>query len=287
MTEGSALFLDTSIQIARTVHGPETKKRIENRLAEYDLTVSSEVVKQEFKRRLLKEAQYLLNQLNKLGSIEKVHRHVVDILPPQQNRKRNICLDTLSTIWEGRADEEITDRAKRYLRNLIKFGLEIFEDEVGSLVRDVGCACSRNPIVERKPYRDYDFGTDHCSKTKGACGVTSFLRDHREVLVRILDGLNTMPPEDKTKELNSAQEFIELCLEDPDRATVKDPCLKVGDLIIALESLRIPAFYTLNVRESKHLCRWLKQDLIVRPKNPVHDDIVCLNLEPEWESKLS
>ncbi len=86
MPEGNAVFLDTSIQIARIVHNEEIKVRIAWRISQYDLTVSSEVVKQEFKRRLLKEAQYLLNQLNRLTSLQKVMRHVIDNLPPQQNR---------------------------------------------------------------------------------------------------------------------------------------------------------------------------------------------------------
>jgi len=58
MPIGTALFLDTSIQIARFVHSRETKDKINERIKQYTLVVSSEVVLQEFKRRLLKEAQY-------------------------------------------------------------------------------------------------------------------------------------------------------------------------------------------------------------------------------------
>lgn len=45
-----------------------------------------------------------------------------------------------------------------------------------------------------------------------------------------------------------------------------DPCLEVGDLIIALESIDVQTFYTLNRKESLHFCRVLDQDLIIRPK---------------------
>ena len=40
MASGNALFLDTSIQIARFVHGQETKRRIETRLARCTITVT-------------------------------------------------------------------------------------------------------------------------------------------------------------------------------------------------------------------------------------------------------
>jgi len=61
--KGSAIFLDTSIQIARFFREKRMKNRIEERLSNYDMVVSSSIVLQEFKRRVLSEALYLLNQL--------------------------------------------------------------------------------------------------------------------------------------------------------------------------------------------------------------------------------
>jgi hypothetical protein len=267
------------------IHGPETKARIQAQIERHDISVSSEVVKQEFKRRLLKEAQYLLNQLNKRGSYEKVRRHVLDCLPPQMVRKQKICLQTLESIFEGRDDEELTERAKRSLRRLIKFGLGEFEETVGSIVREVACACSRYPVQEKKT-GVFDFGTDRCSKVEGACGIASFLDQRRDILVRIREALRSLPPMRKTQELTRAEAFLDQVLEDPGSAMGNDPCLKVGDLVFALESVGIPIFYTLNYRESRHYCRWLDQDLIVRPINPEHEDILCAQSEPDWDTIL-
>jgi len=50
------VFVDTSIQIVRFVHGPETKRRIEQRLAAFERTTTGLVARQEFRRRLLREA---------------------------------------------------------------------------------------------------------------------------------------------------------------------------------------------------------------------------------------
>jgi len=158
--------------IARMVHSPETQHRIAERISNYESVVTSLVVKQEFKRRLLKEAQYLLNQLNSKGSYKKVLRHIMDVLPHQQQRKRNICLETMVMIFESTDDTandaELTERAISYMRSLLRYGLSDFESGVDRIIWDSGCACSHLPIEEKSPYRLYEFGTDKCSRT-GNC----------------------------------------------------------------------------------------------------------------------
>ena len=287
MPQGHAVFLDTSIQIARVIHNDEIKGQVKTRVSQYDLTVSSEVVKQEFKRRLLKEAQYLLNQLNRLNSFQKVQRHVIDNLPPQQNRKRNICLQTLQTIYEHSTDSDLTERAKSYLRSLLRFGLDDFEDNVKHVERTAGCACSKFPVIERTPYKTYDFGKENCSKAGGTCGIVTFLAEREVLTNRILGQLRSLSESQKSEELKRAQDFLERFVQDPTSAPQGDPCLKVGDLIIALESASIPDFYTLNAKESQHLCRALDQNLIVRPKYHIHPDVVCAAVQSDWTTLLA
>ena len=93
---GSAVFLDTSIQIARKIHIPATKKRINDRIRSYDLTVTGCVVRQEFKRRFLKDARYLLDLFKKYKSYKDVMHHVVDVLTSFHHRKQKICLELLA-----------------------------------------------------------------------------------------------------------------------------------------------------------------------------------------------
>ena len=282
MTEVNEIFIDTSIAIAAMIHSSDTKKRIAERIRLHSGSVTSLIVKQEFKRRLLKEAQYLLNQLNSKGSFRKVLRHVSDILPPQQERKRNICLDMMLTVFEQAEDAELTERAKKYLRALLRTGLREFEERFNSIVWASGCACSTQPVVEREKYRRYDFGEERCSKTRGACGVIDFLQSKRSEMERVLQYLRSIRPDKKTIELQRSESFIMKVVADCSMATNLDPCLSMGDLMIALESMGIPVFYTLNGKESQHLCRALGQSLVVRKKNPEHEDVVCQNTDPEW-----
>jgi hypothetical protein len=67
-----------------------------------------------------------------------------------------------------------------------------------------------------------------------------------------------------------------------DSTVALDPCLTVGDLLIALESAGVPCMFTMNSKESQHLCRALGQSLVVRKPNPKHEDIYCSADDEEW-----
>jgi len=271
---GSAVFLDTTIQIGRFVHSPEMKQRIRQHIQTYDVSLTSLVVRQEFRRRLLKEADYLLRQLKRLGSYAKLRRHVDSVLTPWQGRKRNICVDILNTFFENDGDADLTERIKYFLRDLITGGLAEFDELVDRVIPDSGCACGRQGIREVKKYQKYDFCIANCSQAESACRILDFLAKRKPQLRAISCLLKSLPAEQKTDELKAAEEFIEMFFKDPLAIRTRDPCYTVGDLLVALESADIPVFYTMNAKESEHLCRALHQQLIVRPRNPDRPDIV-------------
>jgi len=284
VSSGTSIFLDTSIQIARMVHSPATKAKINARICEYTATITSAVVKQEYKRRLLKEAKYLLDQIDKRGSFHEVFYHV-ERLPenyPKHRRKRHICLSLLGQFFSKADDSELTDRLKYYLRYLLTLGLDEFEGSVTQVVRGSGCGCSKTPVKERIPFRRYEFGTEKCSEFGSGCGVVEFLRERGERSEAILEYLRALPEARKTDEMRRIEVFLSEVQDDPESAVAKEPCLTVGDLIIALESLGTSIFYTLNGKESQHLCKVNGQDLIVRPVDPLREDVVCLVSEDSW-----
>jgi hypothetical protein len=280
------VFIDTSIQIARKIHRPEIQNAISIRLLKHDQIVSSLVVRQEFKRRLLKEAIYLLKQLNERKSFQKVMRHVADSLPPAHQRKKQISLDLLMTVDEEDSDADRFDRARLMLRDLIKNGISTAEAHLTKVNTDLGCACGMQPITERKPFERYEMGGDRCSQFIGRCGIRTFLENNREILMRIRDYLAAIPESEdkggKTPELVRAEQFIQTFLDEPGDVEKLDPCLKVGDLLIALESIGCKTFYTLNAKESQHLARVLSQSLIYRPPNSDHAEVECEAETAEW-----
>jgi hypothetical protein len=278
------VFLDTTIQIARLVHGPQTKAGIRQRLAQHERVLTGLVVRQEFKRRLLKEAEYLLRLLHRYKSFDEVHQHVIRLFGawPGRVRKRTICLQTLAQVHGG-SDAERTERLQLYLRSLLVTGLKQFDRKFGEVLKDSACACAWVDVVEKQALRRYDLGPEHCSRTKpGACGIVQFLTSRKPSWQAILARLKSIPDAKKSAEIKNAEHFLDRLMKNPDKVRNEDPCLTVGDLVIALESVGIPIFYTLNSKESQHLCRALDQTLIVRAIDPTKPEVVCRKDDPEW-----
>jgi hypothetical protein len=242
------------------------------------------VVRQEFKSRLLKEAEYLLRLLHRYGSFDEVNQHVIRLFGswPGRVRKRNICLQTLAQVHGGN-DAERTERLRLYLRSLLVQGLRRFDQMVDEVRTESNCACARMEIVEKEKLRRYEFGKDKCSQTKpGSCGIRQFLGQRKDWVEKILSHLQLLAPDKKSNEINTAEEFLEKLVARQNEVEKDDPCLTVGDLVIALESVGIEHFLTLNGVESQHYCRVLEQTLIVHPVDPAKTEIVCPVDSPEW-----
>jgi hypothetical protein len=276
------IFLDTSVVIRSDLGTKEIKQRISERVRNYDGTVTGLVVRQEYKRRLLAEAQYLLRQLHEKKSLAALHDHVLNVLPPQQERKRKISLGLIAKFFPNAEEPERTERFARTLRTLLRVGLQQFDETFDRIVWHSGCSCAKFPVTEVVPYKRYDLGPTKCSKTGGTCGITDFLKSRKVECNAILRRLKELAIEKKSKQLQSIERLLEKVLEDPSNAPNLDPCLTVGDLVIALESVGIRTFYTLNSKESQHLCRALNQDLIIRPNDPTKEEHSHLHTDSVW-----
>jgi hypothetical protein len=165
------------------------------------------------------------------------------------------------------------------LRGLLRDGLYEFEQSVDHVVQKSGCGCALQGVLQSR--KRYDFGAEKCSRVSN-CEIVQFLDSHRSNLNDILEHLVNLPAEALTNELVNARDFIQEFLDKPDEIRQRDPCLSVGDLLIAIESAGIPTFYTMNGKESQHICRPMQQNLIVRPANPSGVDIECDSAKSDW-----
>jgi hypothetical protein len=100
------------------------------------------------------------------------------------------------------------------------------------------------------------------------------LKDRTAQAQSVYELLKNLPEDQKTDEIRKSEVFLSRVFADPASALTQDPCLTVGDLIIALESAGIPTFYTINERESRFFCPALSQQLIVRPVDPLKEDSI-------------
>jgi hypothetical protein len=194
---------------------------------------------------------------------------------PKLKRKKSICLQMFGHLHPDAKGSDLTDRLRLKMHYLLMLGLEEFDSRVDQVIKASDCACGTIPIREKKAFTKYEFGTDKCSETEGKCGVVEYLIKHVNESTSIYRLLTGLPEERKTAEIRNSEMFLGDILIDPTVATSKDPCLKFGDLIIALESIGMPTFYTLNGKESQFFCPVLGQELIVRPIDPLKEDVVC------------
>jgi len=264
MNRSDIVFLDTSIAIALFIHPIEIKTEIRSKLKRFQLRLTGLVVLQEFSRRLLKEAKYLLDQLRSKGSYQKVLSHL-QFLPPQSQRKFKICFSTMVNCFPEGSDSDRTDRMTYFLEDLLECGSqELLLNVVDSVVKDVGCASSSIGIKKTK--NTFRFPSDKC-QSHASCGVGEFLRSccNRNALVDFL----AENRDELTSELESGLTALRQ-LQEPDcsNANALNPCLKFGDVLISLESRGAGAFITLNYKESKLLCKQADQEMIVVPVNP-------------------
>lgn len=273
MTSKKPLFLDTSIQVARFTHSPRKKEQIADRVRGYE-AVTGLVVRQEFKRRVLTEARYILTKLNEYGSYTEVVHHVARLPDNYWRRKRNICLGTLANIFpKGTTEEELTERAKLKMRALLVYGLDEFDATIDRMTHASSCECATEPVVEKVPLKRYELPSDRCSE-QTACAVADFLSDQKEWCQKIADYLASLSDGDKTDELRAIESFLRDLLANALKPPAsRDPCLTVGDLLIALESAGLAdTFYTLNYAESRHLAKCLGQSLVVGRVDPTKPD---------------
>jgi hypothetical protein len=160
------------------------------------------------------------------------------------------------------------------------------EAQVSRVNEKSQCWCAQQPVLEKRQFTSYHFGTDHCSNSKGKCGINAFLGEHRVELKMLRDKLNLLDATSKTAELRNAETFLNAFLSGQN-VEAMNPCLTVGDLLIAMESAECKTMYTMNLKESRYLAKFLDQSLLYRPPNDANPEVHCPRENPGWNELLS
>jgi len=269
-----AVFLDTSIQVARKIRETPMRQRISAWIRGYALNVSSGVVLQEFKNRVLRDAAYVLTKLRQTGSYAATLDFITNVLPRAQQRKMRICLPMLHRLLPGATDAELTERARLYFRTLLVYGEAEFAREIDSLLNSVDCYWAKTPIREKRPYTSYDFGSKYCDKTNGLCRIGEALKAKEAGCRALLAFLDALPGNRFTPELQRARDALRrIIAADFLGVQAENLCSTAGDLLIALESDGIPEMYTMNYRESQAFCDFFNQSVAVRPNDPSAEEV--------------
>ncbi len=253
---GAAIFIDTSVQLLRFIGSRDIKAQVNSRLSGYGFSVTSLVVRQEFKRRFLTDVRYVRTALEKndFDPTETLRYINAKLSIPHNRRKLSICLNILaSTGFNGHNFPDMGEKCHLMLSRWEEFGLDLFDASVGQVVMYSGCGCG----VSTK------LGPTKCGVIK-TCKINDFIRSRQVQAECILNFLKSATSPTKTAEIQKAEATLDRWLLAGNLPDSDNPCLTVGDLVIALESDGIPAFYTQNARESQFFCNAQEQTMIVQ-----------------------
>jgi hypothetical protein len=260
----SAIFIDTSVQLLRFMGRSDVKRQIDLQLKSHGFTVTSLIVRQEFKRRFLSDVKYVRDALVKCKlDCGETLRYINQKLGlPVNRRKLSICINIFSEgVFNGRLIPNDGECFKLLLDTWLDFGLAMFDDSVGQVVRYSECGCGKSDRL----------GPQKCKSTD-RCEIDAFIRSRNTNGEEILSFLREKSKFPKTKEIEKAEQTLSRWLKDAVSPSSTNPCLNVGDLIISMESAGVPTFYTQNARESQHFCCVNNQTMIVHREE---GDVTC------------
>jgi len=262
-----SLFLDTSIPVSQIIKGDDFRKRIDYLLSQFKWLGISSYSQLEYGNRVLGECEYLIKQLRKLGSFNRVQDWLINSLPPQQQRKRTITLNLLQRIY-GKNEQECTERALRKLTRFMKLGTDFVRNcytgkTIDEVCNGTQCYWVYRSLVQKKD--GLHWVRPSCKKEIKRCNIDKFFQDNKGVFLSIvsaIDGLNK-----PSQELIDFKNIIALAQNDPTVLLDYENCKKLADAIIAVDSNGYNNFFSQNIAESQTLCQVMEQIFYYLPPN--------------------
>ncbi len=261
------LFLDTSIHCCK-LKGPLFQQRIEDVLRLFAWKGTSTYVKLEFGNVVLAQAEYYLRKLDSLGSLEKVLDFIGNVLPHALHRAKVTWSFNLLRQY-GQDDAECTERARLFLRRLMKLGVDFVEELCDRpLVNGTDCYWARRGVHQRRD-GTLVWRAPKCTRSQKRCRLDAFFVENREVFETIKARIDELPEEKLSDQLRSFSAVIGEALNDPAMLLdYRTGCRRLADAIIAVDSQQYRSLFSQNVKESEVLTRVLRQTFYYLPPNP-------------------
>jgi hypothetical protein len=254
------IFVETSVFIASHTQSPKQAKKVEACLGEGTghTKVSSLVVRQEIKRRLLGDAAYLHSLLVKYNNYEETNYHLIRLSGnPYHGNRARICQGLLLSVQTG-TDSDKVDRLKARLRRFILTTLATFDSWLDQLERSSGCVCSQiDPReVHKNNKMSFDLGAAKCDQVQ-SCPIGDFLTQSAESCKLISDHLSTELETNPRQQLADILTFLAKTNSSGFSATQENPCYTVADLLLTLEAIasKCDSIYSMNYKDFRVLCK--------------------------------
>ena len=254
-------FLETSVPRQMQFGHKLIKEEIRKYLGTGTQKWSSFYVLMEYKRSVVKT-------LIDLYFVAKEEKTPSDALHYFQEsfkvRQIKVILSAIATLLE---DSEIANNKQKFLIKLETFIFGCFQfvyELIDKFIENkIGCPLGKisiqQGIVMEEAYRQFVKETD-CAKV---CSLEKFLKNKKGELKRLIEEGNKTP-HDRNKGFQEALSLIESAAGAFDALKTKTNCMKVGDIIIAVEMPKHLQMLTFD-RSFESSCKILGKAVVVLP----------------------
>ena len=262
------LFLDTSIHCS-TLKGSLFRDRISTVFKLFGWRSTSTYTKVEFGKVVLSNAEYYLRLLDKYGSLDKTLDHIGNVLPVKLHSAKVVWSFNLIRRFSGDDDFQATERARLSLKSLLRLGVAYIDSFCdGPLADGTKCYWATH-CVQKDGSGKYVWKSPKCNRNKKRCRLDDFFIENREEFCRIKHAIDTMPEEQRSKQLSEFSEVIGKALSNPQiLLDYSSGCRLLADAIIAVDGKNFRSMFSQNDNESNLLTRVLEQDFYYMPPNP-------------------
>jgi hypothetical protein len=179
-------------------------------------------------------------------------------------RQNKIVLSAIATLLE---DSEIANDKQKFLiklETLIFGSFQFFYDLINKYIENkTGCPLGKISIqegmVREESYRKF-LEQINCV---GKCSLEQFLRDRKSQLKRLIKE-GDKDPHDKNKGFQETLLLIKSAIGTLDTLRAKNNCMKIGDIVIALEMPKHLEMLTFD-RGFESSCQILSKKLVILP----------------------
>ena len=260
------LFLDTSIHCSK-LKGPLFRERISNVFRLFQWKGTSTYTKVEFGNVVLAQAEYFVRKLDETGSLEKTKDYIGNVLPHRLHPAKVTWSFNLLNLY-GEDDAECTERARLYLRRLMKLGVDFVEKLCDRPLSDgTECYWAKRGVHERRDGR-LVWRTPVCKRDKRRCRLDEFFLENQAIFERIKASIDALPDEKKSAQLRDFSDVIGQALDDPQTLlNYRSGCKRLADAIIAVDGMAYKNMFSQNRVESELLTAVLGQAFYYLPPN--------------------
>ncbi len=259
------VFVETSIHLAR-LKGKHMLKRVDGELSKFSAIGTSTYVKLEYGNNILKFATYCLRKLKEFKDLEILRYHITNCLIPRAYPFHEQYQRWFSNILSEHFNKpEATERAIRTLRSLLTLGTDKVSSICDVTIDNISCVWAEQDCSKwswKTP------GT--CENKSPGCKIDIFFKENIDYFLMIKNTIQHINSKEHTKELDAFVDIIDKAINEPSILRNYKNCRSLADAIIAVQSKQGPkgysSFFTQNIKESRVLCRPLKQLLIYLPQ---------------------